>query len=864
LIVALPSASSADTHLVKPDGTGDYLTIQDAIYLAAPEDTVTLANGVFIGEGNRDIVVPSWTTLVVRSDDGNPESCIIDCEGSEADWHRGFVFEAPSASVPGDAFPLMAPSPTGAPWLRNDDESVPLLDGITIRNGYADSGGAILVRHGVPTIRNCILEENTATTGGAIHVEFANPIVRDNTIRSNLAEDGGGISIINASPLIENNNIGYNFAVVRGGGLYREQGVRGEIPSVIRYNVLHHNVAMAESSKGGGIYITRANPVIYANSVDSCQAASGGGIYVIKANPDIINNELTGNVALDKGGGLYLHTCHPFVLNNLIASNEADSGGRGIHNWKSTPYLVKNTITANPPFGLYVSRCDQDSCVTPSHPTLDSCILWNNGTDIQTMFGSGVTVLYSDVEDGVLEGIENISADPNLTGDFCLDSASVCVDAGNPGFPPDPDDSATDMGWLCRADGFDWTWDEIQSLRNDPRDRLMHLMREIQFNMPGAGSQGYVPPDAEALEAWRQAIADLVIGDTLSCSTLVDQYGYDLVNDTYYGIDYYILKERYPIERGWGTYIYNASSASRNVQCHVNHPVYDYDSYKIGLGAFGEYEARWYLIGGSHRYANCEFEPEGDDCESDMARAANSVFQTVYEATADTSTLSFSFHTFSAVEHDVGFWVALSHGSRIFGNIGAMVCTDDTSLPCWRLRSSCERIEHALGDTDRCCVATQAGDQCDTLGATRNQQGVFTNASLIEGNWISVEAATNVAAMDSLYSLVIEAMTPGDSEDQNEASVAPAVVLQCSPNPFSHMTSIYLAAEHAEQMALNIYDISGRLIRGLTPAVVSQGDRQVARWDGRDSEGRQVPSGVYFCRGKAGRHTHTRLMTVIR
>lgn len=863
LVAILPAMPLADTHLVQPDGTGDYLTIQDAIYLAAPGDTVELGNGTFTGDGNRDIVIPAWAIIVVRSQSGCPDSCTIDCEGSDSNRHFGFVFEAPSASVPSGAALFLLSDPVRPPWFRDEDEPMPILEGVTIRNGYAEKGGAILVRYGAPIIRNNILVENTSTWGGGIHVEFANPVIRDNVIESNEAVDGGGIYAFQASPLIEYNVIANNRFAERGGGIYREQGVRGEIPSVIRSNQIHHNVPCdtCDSTKGGGIFITRVNSVIYANDIDSCQAFSGAGIYVIQANPDLVDNVITSNAADDKGGGVYLHTCHPLLLNNLIAHNEADVMGGGIHNWISTPYLVKNTIAENHPSGLHVSREDNEGCA-PSHPTLDSVILWHNGTDIYINNGAGITLSYSDVEDYEWEGVGNESCDPGFDDGFCIDPDSCCVDAGNPDFPSDPDESRTDMGWICRADDFDWTWEEIDSVRVDP-DPLMLLMREIQYYMPGAGSFGYVPPDSAALAVWRQAITYLEDGDAVSCSTLVDQFGYDLANDAYFGTELYILKERYPIQRGWGTYIYNMSPAGPNIQCHVNHPVYDYDSYKMGLDAFREYEARWFLMAGTHRYANCEFEPPDDDCESDMARAENSVFQTVYETAANLQTTALSFHTFSAADHEVDFWIALSLGSREYGSVESVVCVDGGAPACLRLEQIYARIEDQLGD-GRCCVAPRDTSQCDNLGAARNRQGVFTNASLTEGNWVSIECATNVAAMDSVYALVIEAVVTSDTEQPTQTLAVQPVLQQCTPNPFGHYTDIRFAAETQGPVRLNIYDVNGRHVRGLTGKVSKRKGWQTVRWDGRDNNGTVVSSGVYLCRLDVGNETHTRLFTRIR
>ena len=87
VLIVLPAL--ATTYLVHPDGTGDFPTIQAAINAAANGDTVALADGVFTGDGNRDMDYMG-ETLTIRSQSGDPEFCIIDCQGSAEQPHRAF------------------------------------------------------------------------------------------------------------------------------------------------------------------------------------------------------------------------------------------------------------------------------------------------------------------------------------------------------------------------------------------------------------------------------------------------------------------------------------------------------------------------------------------------------------------------------------------------------------------------------------------------------------------------------------------------------------------------------------------------------------------------------------------------------
>jgi hypothetical protein len=59
--------ASAETYVVSPDGSGDFPTIQTAIDAVVDGDIVQLTDGVFTGEGNRDLSVSDLAKDQARS-----------------------------------------------------------------------------------------------------------------------------------------------------------------------------------------------------------------------------------------------------------------------------------------------------------------------------------------------------------------------------------------------------------------------------------------------------------------------------------------------------------------------------------------------------------------------------------------------------------------------------------------------------------------------------------------------------------------------------------------------------------------------------------------------------------------------------
>jgi Domain of unknown function (DUF362)/FlgD Ig-like domain len=71
------------------------------------------------------------------------------------------------------------------------------------------------------------------------------------------------------------------------------------------------------------------------------------------------------------------------------------------------------------------------------------------------------------------------------------------------------------------------------------------------------------------------------------------------------------------------------------------------------------------------------------------------------------------------------------------------------------------------------------------------------------------------------------------------------------PNPFNPSTTISFSASQRRAALLEIYDLTGRLIRTLLNGEVAAGNHSVL-WDGRNERGISVGSGVYFYRLKLG------------
>jgi hypothetical protein len=83
------------------------------------------------------------------------------------------------------------------------------------------------------------------------------------------------------------------------------------------------------------------------------------------------------------------------------------------------------------------------------------------------------------------------------------------------------------------------------------------------------------------------------------------------------------------------------------------------------------------------------------------------------------------------------------------------------------------------------------------------------------------------------------------------------------PNPFNPETTIRFDLAQDGPARIDIYNVTGQLIRRLVEADRQAGSYQVV-WNGRNDDGQLVPSGIYFCRLTAGPFSQVRKMALIK
>ncbi|UCC80764.1 MAG: T9SS type A sorting domain-containing protein [Candidatus Zixiibacteriota bacterium] len=116
-------------------------------------------------------------------------------------------------------------------------------------------------------------------------------------------------------------------------------------------------------------------------------------------------------------------------------------------------------------------------------------------------------------------------------------------------------------------------------------------------------------------------------------------------------------------------------------------------------------------------------------------------------------------------------------------------------------------------------------------------------------------ASTVETELDSIY------LTVDGIEDENLPVTFE--LRQNYPNPFNARTRIEFVLGEQSAVELLVYNITGEKIVTLADAEFEAGLHGVT-WDGQDSYGRRVSSGIYFYRISAGNNTVTRKMLLMK
>jgi predicted outer membrane repeat protein len=793
-------------------GQGDYDRIQDAVDAVPDSVTIELADGVYTGTRNVDID-PAGKPMVIRSQSGDPNSCIIDCMGAPPDPHRAF-------------------------WFHSGEDANTKVKGIKIVNGYAAStkgggGGGILCENGSsPGLEDLILENNRASTGGGgLHVSDGSEPVIDNCefTGNQSGADAKSESVAKAT------NTG-------GGGLH----VAPDSGAIVNGSTFDGNRSTGTSKTAG--------PLVKA------MGTGGGGLHVALNGNLVMSNCTVVLNSSDDGGAIYCEEGSALTLLNTIVAYSIDcpavhcdtlvtldigctdvygnAGGDWVGclaGWEA----VNNNFSVSPffcdlPGGDY-SLSATSPCLDVNNPSCGTVGAWGlgncGGTYVVKPDGSGdfptiqaaVDALPGgsiiELADGTFTGTNNrnINVSKSLTIRSQAKGAESCIIdcQGGPGTTR-RGFSFSGGGTLATLQGVKIINGYVDSLA-EPNDRGGAILCEAA----SPGISGCVFEHNHAAN-WGGAIYFASSGSQVSdCTFRLNTSG----------------------DHGGAVCIDSASP-------EFAHCLFDSNTSDLGGAVYSTDSIS------SPNYSYCTFTKN----KANNYGGALHCYDLLHNAPKDSLFNCTMFGNFapqgSGIATDGNNKPVVQNSIIAYGSGSAVYCYFALSP---KPRFSCSDIFGNSGGDWTGCIASQMG-----TNGNLSVDPMFCDSGAGD---FHLSGLSPCAADNNPECLLIGAwpeQCPPTGIGEPEIALPRTFRLHGNvPNPFNPVTKIRFELPRDAEVKLTVYDLAGRQVARLVDEPLQAGYHEVL-WNGREGRGRTAASGVYFYRIEAGPLLETRRMLLLK
>jgi len=722
----------------------------------------------------------------------------------------------------------------------NNTNNTAILDGFTITGGNADAtfgrlndGGGMRILSGSPTLTNIIFTGNSATGngGGLLIRNSSNPILTNVIITGNSADgNGGGISNeVGSIPILTNVTISGNSAGSNGGGISNS----GSNPSLTNV-IIWGNTATNDES----IFNNASTPSISFSLIEGLNPAGDGNLNgTLTTNDPQFTDSANGDFTLQDNSPA-INAGNPNTNLSLF------TGGPGNPlDLASNPRVINGTID----IGAFESQVMEIITVSVE-------ITGAPGWRMMGVPVTGLTV--ADLAgQNLVQGIPGLSYDGFIPNLFMYDPTAA---TGNPDEPTGayvfPANGATE---LTPGTGFIWYMWGPESNPDVPESKPFPVTIEVDgTQLPADVSLGILP------EGWN------LIANPFAESIFFNQItnGTDLLN-----IPGHVWN---PNEGEFGSHVLTTSMESDNkltvwqgvfIELAMATKVVIPHSAKTTGGTFLNSVPE----GNPEASGQIEFMLEGLDTGNQVRdRAAILYFHD--QATTEWDSwdvsklfsLSYSWATVAFVGERNGESVLKAQYSLPYDLEGSYQIPIDIQLQnsSGNFRLSWPIVSNLPNGAEFILLDTLTGQQYDL---TQQNYVEFSMEDPNKGEAVvpfpfKKPEIKTMAQKDGNQRFVVIVGSLSTSTDVEPELPSEVALSQNYPNPFNPMTVISYELLQVDQVRLQVFDITGRLVATLVNEPKTAGSHSIT------FDARNLASGVYIYRLQVGSKVISRKLTLIK
>lgn len=600
--------------------------------------------------------------------------------------------------------------------------------------------------------------------------------------------------------------------------------------------------------EAAGIYCYASSPTIEGNTIRGGSVSNEGGGILCTAgsSPIIVGNTITGNLvytAGGRGGGISCSGSSPTITGNTITANRITpwGPGAGIYCYESSPTIIGNTIEADSTYGLGGGiSCERSSPWIEGNTIMD-CLGGDSGGGIACIDNSSPTIVNNTITGNAGDyagGIYCRDSSPIIRGNTVADNEAwsgcvgiVCMNYSSP----------TITGNTITGNQSDYGGGGILC---DNYSSPMILDNAITENVSAWANGGGIECNSHS--------APILISNTIAGNVAGGDGGgiYCDVGCTLTVTNSILWGDG--ATTGQEVCLSNASVISF-AYCDVEGGtlgVYVAPGCSLHIGPGNIDEDPLFVSGWLGDYYLSQI-AAGQGEESPCVDAANPASLVPVGRTTRTDGYPDIWPL------DIGYHYPTNRGPDLVDQPDT--ATAENQYLTFTLEAS---------DPDEDSIAFSSPDlpsgaTLDAVTGVFEWTPTYQQAGLYTVTFIATDYGTPALADTEQTDITVTDVVEVENGDEELMIPLTRYLSQNCPNPFRLVTTIEYGFVAPTHVSLKIYDIRGALVRRLVDEQLAAGHHR-ASWDGRDSRGHRVGSGIYFCRLEAADFTETRRMVVLR